>query len=212
MKKHLVPLLMLMLACTLAQAQPADYTGMLETHNEARRAVGVPPLRWSAEAAAQAQSWAAQLGREGCVARYNPDMMRREKYGENILRVTAAQPYGGYRRQPAQVAARWAEEGRDYDHAAHRCRSVVGTQCGQYLQMIWSTTEEMGCGRARCEAAEVWVCNYTPRGLQEDQKPYGTPPPAPIAAAPAVMVGALECSALPQVAPGVDYPQQSPLP
>ncbi|HSW11266.1 MAG TPA: CAP domain-containing protein [Solimonas sp.] len=208
-------LLSLLLLATSAatQAQPAEYSGILQVHNAQRLSVKVPPLRWSDAAAAQAQGWAEQLAREGCVARYNPDPARREKYGENILYVTAAKPYEGWRRKPFQVANRWGEEAFEYDHATHTCKNPGGTQCGQYLQMIWETTEEMGCGRARCPAAEVWVCNYTPRGLQDGLKPYGNPLAPPTSAAePQLVIGALECSALPQVNPGVDYPQQSPLP
>jgi len=200
----------------MLRAQPPEYSGMLQVHNAQRLAVKVPPLHWSDEAAAQAQAWAEQLATEGCVARYNPDPARREKYGQNVLRVTASQAYEGWRRKPFQVANRWAEEGAAYDSVAMECRDPTGTQCGQYLQMIWQTTTEMGCGRARCPAGEVWVCNYTPRGLQEGLKPYGpqpAPAPAPTSqAAPDVLIGALECSALPQVNPGADYPQQSPLP
>lgn len=218
MKTRLLSALLLVLAALPgilhAQGEPPGFEGMLGAHNGIRGAVGQPPLRWSAEAAAQAQSWASQLARENCAARYNPDMARREKYGENVLRASAGQPYEGFRRKPEQVVSRWAEEGRDYDHQLHQCRSAGGTQCGQYLQMIWGSTEEVGCGRARCETAEVWVCNYTPRGLQDGVKPYGNPPAPPtVSEAPAqdVLVSALECSALPQVNPGVDYPQQSPL-
>jgi pathogenesis-related protein 1 len=218
MKTRLIAVLMLALGSLLpgvlqAQAEPPGFEGMLGAHNGIRGAVNQPPLRWSAQAAAQAQSWADQLARENCAARYNPDMARREKYGENVFRATAGQPYQGYRRTPAQVVSRWNEEGRDYDHNLHQCRNQGGTQCGPYLQMIWGATEEVGCGRARCETAEVWVCNYTPRGLQDGVKPYGNPPAPPaVSEKPQeVMVGALECSALPQVHPGVDYPQQSPV-
>ncbi|MDM4768870.1 CAP domain-containing protein [Solimonas sp. SE-A11] len=218
MKTRLIAALMLALGSLLpgvlqAQGEPPGFEGMLGAHNGIRGAVNQPPLRWSAQAAAQAQSWADQLARENCAARYNPDMTRREKYGENVFRATAGQPYQGYRRTPAQVVSRWNEEGRDYDHNLHQCRNQGGTQCGQYLQMIWGATEEVGCGRARCETAEVWVCNYTPRGLQDGVKPYGNPPAPPaVSEKPQeVMVGALECSALPQVYPGVDYPQQSPV-
>lgn len=196
----------------IVHAEPPEYSGMLKVHNAQRLAVKVPPLRWSDEAAAQAQGWAEQLAREGCVAHYNPDPARREKYGQNVLRVTATQPYEGWRRKSFQVANRWAEEGAAYDGAARECRDTTGTQCGQYLQMIWETTTDIGCGRARCPAGEVWVCNYTPRGLQEGLKPYGEQPAQESPAEPQVIIGALECSALPQVSPGMDYPQQSPLP
>lgn len=203
---------LLLLSCLPAGAagEPPGFEGVVDAHNALRREVGVPPLRWSEAGARQAQGWAEQLAREHCVARYNPDETRRREWGENILRVTAAAPYEGFRRRAPEVVARWAAEGRQYDHRQHRCLQTGGTQCGQYLQMIWETTEEVGCGRARCESGEVWVCNYAPRGLQEDLKPYGNPPPEPPAP---VTIGPLECSAVPAVAPGEPYPpQQSPLP
>lgn len=171
--------------------EPPEFAGMLQVHNELRSRLQLPPLRWSGLAARQAQAWADQLSRENCALRYNPNETRRELFGENLMRAHGAEPYAGWKRAPAQVAQRWAEEGAQYDHASHTCRTQGGTQCGQYLQMIWETTEVMGCGRARCPASEVWVCNYTPRGGQEGLKPYGNPPPPP--PQPEVTVGALEC-------------------
>ncbi|HEY0973894.1 MAG TPA: CAP domain-containing protein [Solimonas sp.] len=201
--KRLLLLLALVAPAAFANTQPADYAGMLEGHNALRVALKLPPLRWSTTAAQQAQSWADRLAAEGCALRYNPDDRRRELYGENILKAWSQQPYQGWRRTPADVVQRWQEEARYYDHATHTCRAPAGKQCGQYLQMIWETTEVMGCGRARCSTSEVWVCNYTPRGNQEDLKPYGNPPPPP--PAPEVAVGALECRI--QVGAGDDLPR-----
>lgn len=199
-RPHLLFLLAALLAPLAASAssQPSQYAGMLESHNSLRAALNLAPLRWSDTAARQAQSWADTLAAQGCPLRYNPDERRRELYGENILKAWAQQPYEGWRRSVPEVVQRWQEEGRYYDHGSHTCRAPAGKQCGQYLQMIWETTEVMGCGRARCETSEVWVCNYTPRGGQEGLKPYGNPPPAP----PEVTVGPLECSI--QVGAGAD--------
>lgn len=180
--------------------EPAGFTGIVAAHNQPRIALGLRPLQWSDEAAAVAQGWANQLATQSCRASYNPDPMRRERYGENILRAHRSEPYQGWQRTPAQVVDRWLAEGQKYDHATHQCLDRSGTQCGQYLQMIWEETEVVGCGRARCETSEVWVCNYTPRGLQEGLKPYGKPAPTP---EPEVVVSALECKA---VGPGVDLP------
>lgn len=217
-------LLLLALAATTASGTAAaageapGFDGLLDAHNALRQPLGLKPLRWSDEGALQAQIWAEQLARESCVARYNPDENRRLTWGQNVLRVTASGPYEGWRRNAGDVVRRWGEEAQQYDHASHRCRMNTGTQCGQYLQMIWETTEEVGCGRARCTAGEVWVCNYRPRGLQEGLKPYGNPaepPPvsqaAPTAAATELVMGPFECSAVPSVAPGAAYPQ-SPVP
>ncbi len=184
-----------------ATAEPAEFAGIVAAHNQARSPLGLRPLRWSDEAAGVAQGWANTLATQSCRAAYNPDPERRERYGENILRSSSSAPYQGWLRTPAEVVSRWQAEGEKYDHSAHQCRDRSGTQCGQYLQMIWEQTEVVGCGRARCESAEVWVCNYTPRGLQEGLKPYGNPPP-PLPE-PEVEVSALECRA---VGPGVDLP------
>jgi pathogenesis-related protein 1 len=182
-----------------ADREPAAFTGMLETHNALRSAVGVAPLRWSDLAAQQAQGWAAQLVAQDCPLRYNPDPRRRELYGENIFKAWAQQPYTGFRRNATEVARRWSEEAAFYDHRSHTCNAPAGRQCGQYLQMIWETTEVMGCAQARCRTAEVWVCNYTPRGGQENLKPYGNPPPSPPTE---VVVDEYSCSI--RVADGVD--------
>lgn len=163
-----------------ADDEPADYRGLLTSHNALRAQVGTAPLSWSNAAAAQAQAWAEQLATEGCEMRYNPDPVRREKLGENILKAFSPQPYEGYKRTAATVVERWSSEGLYYDHTSHTCKAPLGRQCGQYLQMIWSTTEVVGCGRARCPNAEIWVCEYTPRGNQEGVKPYGNPPAAPV--------------------------------
>ena len=159
-----------------ADPEPATFSGMLETHNAARRSVGVPPLTWSNRLAAEAQQWADQLSRENCQLRYDPDPKRRETTGQNLFRAFGSTPYSGTKRTPAEAAARWVREGQQYDHGTHRCKPGLGSQCGAYLQVIWETTTELGCGLSRCDAAEVWVCHYAPRGGQEDLKPYGNPP------------------------------------
>lgn len=152
------------LAPVLARAEPAFFRGMVEAHNALRLPLGLPAMSWSTLAARQAQGWANQLAAQGCPARYNPDPLRRERYGENVLRAFAPTEYQGVLRTPEQVVARWAADGRDYDPATQTCRNPGGTRCGQYLAIIDPGAEALGCGYARCPDAEVWVCNYAPRG------------------------------------------------
>lgn len=178
-------LALLLLALTAlplhADEASSGFAGIVAAHNAARSVVRVPPLAWSDALAAEAQQWANQLTREDCKLRYDPDPQRRETTGQNLFRAFGSAPYEGYKRTPAEAAERWLREGQQYDHNTHRCKPGLGSQCGAYLQMIWETTTDIGCGRARCAAAEVWVCHYTPRGGQEDLKPYGNPPQASIA-------------------------------
>lgn len=172
-------LLLALIALPLhADEEPADFAGMLDAHNSARAAAGVAPLAWSGALAAEAQQWANRLVSENCALRYDPDPQRRETTGQNLFRAYGGSPYQGYKRSPADAAARWLREREQYDHGSHRCKVSLGSQCGAYLQMIWETTTALGCSRARCEQAEVWVCHYAPRGGQEGLRPYGNPPQA----------------------------------
>lgn len=168
----------------VAAAEPGEFAGITATHNQARRAVGVAALAWSEPLAAEAQQWADQLTREGCKLRYDPDPVRRETTGQNLFQAFGSTPYEGYKRTPVQAAARWVQGAAQYDHSAHRCLKPNGSECGAYLQVIWETTTALGCGRARCEAAEVWVCHYTPRGGQEGLKPFGNPAQSSVTTAP----------------------------
>ncbi len=145
-------------------AEPAAYRGMLERHNRWRRVVGAPDLVWSAQAAQQAQRWADQLAREQCEMRHNPDPARRQHYGENIYRYWRSAPYAPWKRKAPYVVDAWAAEAQWYDLATGRCDAPEQASCGHYTQLIWATSQAVGCGRAHCGSSEVWVCNYAPRG------------------------------------------------
>lgn len=175
-----------------AQHAPEDFAGLVNAHNQARRAVGVAPLAWSPALATEAQQWAEQLGREGCKLRYDPDPQRRETTGQNLFRAFGSAPYEGYKRTSEQASARWISEGERYNHSTHQCQPGLASECGAYLQVIWEATTAIGCGRARCETAEVWACHYAPRGGQEGLKPFGNPAqqsPAAAAAPPVQQCG-----------------------
>ena len=193
-----------------ADPEPADYAGLLAGHNALRAQVGVPPLGWSDANAASAQAWASQLASEGCPLRYSSDPARRESTGENLLKAWSTTAYDGWKRSPAAVVERWSSEGLYYDHAEHRCKAPQGRQCGQYLQMIWETSTEVGCGRARCAGGEVWVCHYTPRGNQDGLKPYGNPPPEPVP--PPEVLGCSVDDAMPAATPALSSPHLIPVP
>ncbi|MFA5940917.1 MAG: CAP domain-containing protein [Sinimarinibacterium sp.] len=134
---------------------------MLEGHNRWRAREGVPSLSWSQTDAAEAQRWADQLAVEDCTLRFNPDPNRQQVFRENLLRVYAGAPYTGWRRTPEQVVDRWGEAASYYDRASGQCR-VEGEGCTQYAQLVAPASQYVGCGRARCESSEVWVCSYTP--------------------------------------------------
>ncbi len=143
-----------------ADQQPAWFAGMLEAHNAARRAVGVPPLRWSAAVAAVAQRWADRLGSAGCPMRHSGT----EDYGENLAWAASQQL------SPAEVVGLWVAEASAYHPASGAC--TPGAVCGHYTQIVWRSTRVVGCGYAPCGNSEVWVCNYDPPGNYQGERAY----------------------------------------
>jgi uncharacterized protein YkwD len=130
---------------------------MLAVHNAVRGRAGVAPLAWSDRLAAHAQEWAETLWVHGQFF-HRPG----SKYGENLFEMTGASA------SPAQVVNAWAAESWNYDYSSNRCRGV----CGHYTQIVWSSTQEMGCAVARGGGRDVWVCNYDPPGNWVGKRPY----------------------------------------
>ncbi|KAL6636966.1 hypothetical protein ACP70R_024538 [Stipagrostis hirtigluma subsp. patula] len=133
----------------------------LAPHNQARAAVGVAPLRWSAElASAAARTVAQQQRQSGCAF---ADMAG-SPYGAN-------QGWASYRARPAEVVASWVAQGRFYSHGNNTC--AAGRQCGTYTQVVWRRTAEVGCAQATCAAgATLTLCLYNPHGNVQGQSPY----------------------------------------
>ncbi len=132
---------------------------MLAAHNQWRQQVGVPPLTWSPELAAYAQAWANRLLRENQFEHRSDS-----PYGENLAWSS------GQQLSPANVVEMWGREQQDYDYASNQCRP--GQVCGHYTQVVWRDTQQVGCGVARGDNREVWVCNYDPPGNYVGRKPY----------------------------------------
>jgi hypothetical protein len=153
--------------------EPAEFGGMLAAHNQLRREVGTPALQWSPEAALVAQSWADRLVREqSCAAQHSPGEDRRRTWGENVYRYAGKSAYAGFARDPAYVVNAWAASKPWYQREGNRCNAPPGRVCGPYTQLVSYYSTHVGCGRARCAAAEVWVCNYSPPGNYENSPPY----------------------------------------
>ncbi|KAJ1293743.1 hypothetical protein BS78_01G092300 [Paspalum vaginatum] len=143
---------------TTSNATADEY---LAPHNQARAAVGVAPLRWSAELASAAAKTVAQQQRQGGCAFAD---MGGSPYGAN-------QGWASYRARPGEVVASWVEQGRYYSHANNTC--AAGRQCGTYTQVVWRRTAEVGCAQATCgTGATLTLCLYNPHGNVQGQSPY----------------------------------------
>ncbi len=147
-------------------ASGGDAAG-LEAHNEVRaNAEPVPrpplaPLAWDDGLADVASSWA-----EGCRFVHSQGT----GLGENLYVASWAASL-------EEAVDSWASEDAYYDYASNSCQP--GMMCGHYTQIVWRTTERVGCGYADCPAVEgvnfggrLWVCNYDPPGNYVGQQPY----------------------------------------
>ncbi|GAA5783895.1 CAP domain-containing protein [Chitiniphilus shinanonensis] len=163
-------------APTPAPVPDALADALLAQHNAVRRNenAGLPDLKWSASLADFAQAWAEHLARDNsCGLTHRSGDERKlngSTTGENLFAGWVSVAYDGYRWNAADVVGSWAAEKADYDLASNSC--ATGKACGHYTQIIWKTTTEVGCGRARCGQGEVWVCNYLPAGNFVGSKPY----------------------------------------
>ena len=140
-------------------------------HNKWRREVGVGDLSWSDQLAQSAQAWADNLQNQNCQMVHSTG-----NHGENLANAWS---------NPAPVTDTatmavdgWGSEKRFYDYDSNTCSNPNQQEgCGHYTQMVWRSTQQVGCGTASCmggdgSESKIWVCQYSPGGNYEGEKPY----------------------------------------
>ncbi|KAL7978961.1 hypothetical protein Chor_001264 [Crotalus horridus] len=91
-------------------------------------------------------------------------------------------------RSPGFHVQSWYDEVKDYTYPyAHECSPwcpdrCAGPMCTHYTQMVWATTNKIGCAINVCKRMDVWgevwenavylVCNYSPKGNWIGEAPY----------------------------------------
>ncbi|MGH1343561.1 MAG: CAP domain-containing protein [Nannocystales bacterium] len=144
---------------TSASLSQDEVRNLVRVHNEARAAVGAPPLAWSSTVAATAEAWAGELASRGCDLEHSTG----GPYGENLYWSSAPQ-------SPQAVVGSWTDEAAHYNARKNRC--ARGEVCGHYTQVVWADSRNVGCAMASCGTAQVWVCNYDPPGNFVGQRPF----------------------------------------
>src|SRR5262245_42896813 len=127
---------------------------LLEAHNDLRDKHCAPPLAWSDKLARIAQRWVDGLARRGCALEHSGG-----RYGENLAGGSAG-ALG-----PEEVAEMWYDEGERYNFK----RGGFSMNTGHFTQLVWRSSERLGCGMASCRGLEIWVCNYDPAGNVEGE-------------------------------------------
>ncbi|KAH9304865.1 hypothetical protein KI387_009269, partial [Taxus chinensis] len=114
--------------------------GFLVPQNEARKAVGVPPLAWDRKLTTYARNYARQR-RGDCLLQHSEG----SPYGENIF-------WGSGRNwTPEEAVGAWIDEGKWYEHGNNSCNG--DHECSHYTQVVWRTSTRVGCAVIRCHLA-----------------------------------------------------------
>ncbi|XP_071487979.1 uncharacterized protein [Diadema antillarum] len=154
---------------------------IVDIHNQKRgnvtpSAANMEFMSWDEDLASAALAWAAR-----CTLTHGiPENSTISRFlGQNI--------WAGYvlagNRSPDLLSPfmAWINEDRFYDYDTNSC--AEGQICGHYTQIVWASTNKVGCGRARCSVGDntffdrwIVVCNYLPGGNIRGMLPYVSGP------------------------------------
>ncbi|XP_055607515.1 uncharacterized protein LOC129755176 isoform X1 [Uranotaenia lowii] len=128
---------------------------MLRHHNEYRRRHGAADLVLHKELVRDAQQWAEILARDD---RFT--YRQNSKYGENLYCLWSSDRHA--KPSPKDVCRSWYEEVKQYAFQVEPRGVIKG---GQFTQMVWKGTRELGVGIGQTRSGKVIVvCTYYPRG------------------------------------------------
>lgn len=159
----------------------ADKEEILMLHNKLRGQVYPPAsnmehMTWDDELERSAAAWAQE-----CIWEHGPTSLL-VSIGQNL-----AVHWGRYR-SPGFHVQSWYDEVKDYTYPSpDECKPwcperCSGAMCTHYTQIVWATTNKVGCAVNTCQRMNVWgevwenavylVCNYSPKGNWIGEAPY----------------------------------------
>ena len=167
-----VGLLAALAAASAAAAQPVPQgaTGevaerLLAAHNQARAAVGAPPLQWDATLAAHAASYGPVLASLG-------HLVHSPREGRPAERENLAMAWHGTM-SPEALVGMWTNERQILEPGSYLFPGTSRTgrweDIAHYTQMVWPTTTHVGCAIYSADW-DYLICRYSPPG-NKDGKP-----------------------------------------
>ena len=144
-----------------------DISLALKVHNDARAAVGAQSLVWSKTLEADALEWAITMAKKDDM--YHSSNESRTGQGENLYM------YSGFSSDtPAgDGSTAWYNEIDDYTYSVIGSPENANVMIGHYTQMIWSSTTEVGIGKATSASGREFVAaRYSPPGNYIGEFPY----------------------------------------
>jgi hypothetical protein len=142
-----------------ARGAPLLRATMIAAHNQARQQNGVGPLVWDDGLARDAKAYAARLARTGRFE-HDPQVGRQPRQGENLW--TGTRTAYSY----ADMIGLLIDERRDFRPGRFPMVSRTGnwSNVGHYTQIVWPTSQRVGCATASNRANDYLVCRYLPAG------------------------------------------------
>jgi uncharacterized protein YkwD len=134
-------------------------SALIDAHNRARGRFGSPPLVWDSALAKDAARYARTLAARGVMA-HDPQTGAKLRQGENLFMGTR----GAY--SYALMAQLWIDERRWFRRGTFPDVVTSGhwSRVGHYTQIVWPSTERLGCAVASNSRDDVLVCRYFPAG------------------------------------------------
>jgi len=142
-----------------AQSNVGDFASrIVAAHNSERAAAGMPPIVWDPQLASAAGVYAQQMAVTGVFA--HSDRSKRRGTGENLWMGSR-----GAFSYEAMVGG-WGAEKRYFVPGVfpNVRRSGNWADVGHYTQMIWPTTQRVGCAIASNASVDYLVCRYATAG------------------------------------------------
>lgn len=132
---------------------------MMVEHNRARQAYGSAPIGWDEGLARDAAVYARTLARSGRFE-HDPQRGRNPRQGENLwVGTRGAYSYG-------EMVGLLIDEKRMFRPGRFPDVSRTGdwSQVAHYTQIVWPTTQRVGCATASNASSDYLVCRYLPAG------------------------------------------------
>lgn len=141
---------------------------VLAAHNRERTMLGVAPLRWNPALARDAGAWAEHLTRVGYLVHYQEAPGDPDPEGENLWAGTR-----GYYNLESMVGL-WAAEKKVFRPGIFPANSRTGDleDVGHYTQMVWRSSQEVGCALAHGRNDDFLVCRYAEGGNVIGERPF----------------------------------------
>ncbi len=140
------------------------FARVLDAQNAERTALGVEPMKWNAELAADAQAWADYLASTGKF--HHAARFLRAGAGENLWTGTR----GAYTAD--EMVDAWAREKADFEPGPFPADHEKIRAVGHYTQIVWRDSREVGCAVATGRQMDYLVCRYSNAGNVIGEMPF----------------------------------------